>query len=265
MKKEYTINDWNKPIVGLSLVILLALLALVVYYFTFPKAPGCFTFDDGTAQNWTLMQFYETDSIPAIYDESSTYKKIMHVTAGNPPKTNAFLPYILANHQNIALEANTGASGYGIENQNVERADIFFKSPDLSNNLNWQNLKGFSVDVTRVLGTNITSGTPELYNAQLLMWVIDLSDNKEYLLTQPDISNPGNYKFYNLKPKAADLLEWKWGNKLKIGKKMLNSSEYKIKNVKIRYTMPGYINAGASFQSAIMSGYWRIGNVCPIK
>ena len=212
------------------------------------EPPGCFKFYDGTTQNWTLDQLYDTKSDPP--------KKITTFVPGTPPTYKTYTPFSLANHQNIALEANTGL--YLVSNKKVKSADIYFESPDLSKDTNWQNIVGYSIDVRREFYSPC-GDPPKKFFAQLQLKMIDTSDNSAHLLAETDTA--GDWKFHELKLNTPYSLEWKWGKKLEVGGKFLTSSDYKVEHVRVRFIMPGWIGEGECFYR----GKWKIGNVCRVK
>lgn len=237
---------WNKTVTILGLLSIAILVG--IYFFARAKPPGCFRFDDGTTQNWTLDQLYDTNSKPP--------KKITTFVPGTPPTYKTYTPFSLANHQNIALEAD--ASLYLVSDKTVTSSDIYFESPDLSNDLKWQNIVGYSVDVRREF-VSPCFDPPNSFFVQLQLKVINMSDKSEHLIAETD--KTGKFKFHELKPNTPYPLEWKWGNQLKVGGKLLTSSGYKVKGLRIRFTMPGYISKG----ECAFRGKWKIGNVCPAK
>lgn len=232
-------------------IIAIGLLLIILgsgIYLMWVKPPGCFKFNDGTTQNWTLDQLYDTNSTPL--------KKITTFIPGTPPTYKTYTPFSLANHQNIALEANAGL--YLVSDKKVKSADIYFESPDLSKDTNWQNIVGYSIDVRREFYSPCFD-TPKSCFAQLQLKMIDTSDNSAHLLAETD--KAGKFKFHELKLNTPYPLEWKWGKKLKVGGKFLTSSDYKVEHVRVRFTMPGWIGEGECFYR----GKWKIGNVCPVK
>lgn len=81
--------------------------------YAIPKPSGCFKFNDGTTQNWTLDQLYDSDS--------KSFKKVA-----------AYFPFVLFNSQNIALAASVDP--LLVLDKTVKKCDIYFDSPDLSSN-----------------------------------------------------------------------------------------------------------------------------------
>ena len=243
--------DWNKPITILGLLSIAIVVG--IYFLTRTKPPGCFRFDDGTTQKWTLDQVYDSSSNPP--------KKITSLASGNPPNHVNYTPFTLANHQNIALEA--GTSMFLVIDKNVKSADIYLESPDLSNDQKWQNIEGYSIDVRREFTSPLLPDWPSFFHVQLELKVIVMSDNSEHLLSETD--KAGKFKFHELKLNTPYSLKWEWGKKLNVGGKSLTSSGYKVKGIRIRYSMPGYVSMKQGVGEYWYRGKWKIGNVCPVK
>ncbi|GBD94334.1 hypothetical protein BMS3Abin05_01940 [bacterium BMS3Abin05] len=239
---------WNKPITVLTLSAIVILAAIYFLIIGRAKAPGCFQFNDGTLQKWTLDQLYDTYSKP--------YKKIATFIPGTPPTYKTYTPFSLVNYQNIALAAATNL--YLVSDPKVKSADIILESPNLSKDPNWQNSVGYSIDVRREFYSPCFD-PPKSFFAQLQLKIIDTSDNSEHLLAERD--QTGNFKFHEIKFNKPYSLKWKWGKTLKLKTKSLSPSGYKVKHIRIRFTMPGWI----SKEECFFRGKWKIGNVCPLK
>jgi len=201
--------------------------------FAVPKKPsGCFKFDDGTTQNWTLDQ---------LYDASSKTLK----------KTTAYFPFDLHNSQNLALAAF--ADPLIVTDTTVTKCDIYFDSPDLSSNKDWQGIKGYSVDVYRTLASGCW-GLGE-YMTQMQVIVTDTTDNSVHTYGEHN----GDFIFHPIKHLTPYHLIWK--------PSVLLDPKYKIKQLRIRMTMPGYVPPTQGFApgECAPKGRWLIGNVCPEK
>jgi hypothetical protein len=246
MNNNKEINAWIKPIaiIGLLAIVILA----GVYLFTLKKPIGCFKFDDGTTQNWTLDQLYNTNSDP--------YQKI------------SYNPFTLTNHQNIALEAN--ASTFMILDKNVDRTDIYFVSPDISTDPDWNNIVGYSVDIRKEFVNKCYGDLPDIFYAQLQVMVIDKSNNsKKHYYSEPLKNDPNNFVFHEIRKSNSPYnVKYEFAPLLKVDDKMLTSSEGKLLSptgcevyLRIRITMTGYLEDG----ECLYNGKWKIGNVCPIK
>ena len=154
-----------------ALVIVLVVVFVNVNYFGRAKPPGCFLFDTGTVQNWTLDQLYDTNSDP--------YVKVTTAVPGNPPTYTTYTPFSLANHNNIAIEADTPL--YLVVDKNVSSTDFYLESPDLSADKNWQVLTGYSLDIWREF-TSPCWNPPNVFFAQLQIKIIDTADNSEHTI-----------------------------------------------------------------------------------
>lgn len=88
---------------------------------------GCFRFDDGTTQNWSLDQ---------AYNSNKPYNSLSKSIIGG---------FTLTNSAHLALRA--AADPFVVLDNSVTSADIYLESPDLSQNADWQGIKGFSLDL----------------------------------------------------------------------------------------------------------------------
>lgn len=229
-----------------TLVIVIVVVIVSTDYFGRVKPPGCFRFDDGTVQNWTLDQLYDTNSDP--------YVKITTAVPGNPPTYTTYTPFSLANHKNIAIEADSPL--YLVVDKNVSSTDFYLESPDLSADKNWQDRTGYSLDIWREFGSPC-GNPPDSFFAQLQIKIIDTADNSEHTIAETDQLD--NFKFHEIKIQVPYNLTWNWGEEIELSNKVLKTGDYKLKHVRVRFTMPGWISDGECFHR----GNWRIGNVCP--
>ena len=239
----------NKKVKWIVPTTVFGIIAIVVFIYLFglTKPPGCFRFDDGTTQKWTLDQLYDTNSKPPA--------KVKTAIPGNPPTYQTYTPFALANHKNIALEAGTGL--FLVTDKNVKSTDIYLESPDLSSDSNWQGVNGYSLDLRREFYSPCFD-LPKSYFAQLSMIIVPKFDNKEHLIAETD--STGNFMFHEMKLNTPYSLKWTWGN-ITVDGKVLTHSDYTIKKLRVRFTMPGYLEKGECFYR----GGWKIGNVCPVK
>ena len=226
--------------IGWSLLGLIIAAGLIFLIKPAPPA-GCFKFNQGTTQNWTLDQLYDTNSKP--------YKKVTTFVPGNPPTYQTYTPFVLQNANNIALEANTGL--YLVSDKNVTSCDIYFESPDLTNNKNWQNISGYSLDIRREF-TSPCGDLPKKYFVQLQLKVIDTSDNSEHLFAET-VGATNQWMFHEIKLQKPYHFTWK--------PPFLKDKKYKVKQIRIRCTMPGWVSSG----ECAYRGSWKIGNICPTK
>jgi hypothetical protein len=230
-----------------------------------PKPAGCFLFDDGTVQNWTLNQLYG-------WSQNSTTKQWTRTLL--KPFTQ-YLPwngFILSNHQNLSLSAYVNK--ILILDQNTEFCDIFFESPDLTTLSPWQNTQGYSIDTHRLffshwLMINNYPNKPPFYTAQLQMYVIkkdkktgktliDSSTGKPYFLWAEYDTTQNTFlehtidynKNYHLTFKPSQLTN------------PPKDQEINIYKARLRCRMPGYLGQGQGEGAG--GGHWLIGNICPI-
>lgn len=199
--------------------------------------PGCYDFADGTVQGWTLDQFYDGNT---NFDPQRKFEVAAPGTPANPGlKTGT--PFTFRNHQNLSLEAN--APSYVVTDPNVKTCDIYFESPILSSNPDWQNTVGYKLDIERDISSPY-GDQGNLYNVQLQVRV----SGKLYVESDAN----GNFIFHQIKAGKGYSLEWK--------PPILSNQQYKIDKVRIRFIMPGY---SADIENSY-KGSWRIGNICPI-
>ncbi len=241
---------WPKWLYGIGGVIFL----LVIGYFLFNKYfinyPGCYYFKDGTKQGWTLDQFYN----------SKTHKQLQVAV---PPGLILYKPFKLSNYQNLGLEAN--ASYVLAVNNKNDLCEIYFDSPDLTKNSNWQNIKGLNLYVKRTFtsvcgdSATITKNGKKvkvlLHFAQIQLVVYDLNDNyKEKTFGEWDAAK-NDFLFHAVPFNKALKIDWK--------PSFLSDPKgnYKIKKIRVRCIMPGYYLTG----ECPLSGSWWITDVCPLK
>lgn len=246
MKKNDTINKWPKQvaIIGLLAIIVIA----GAYLLTLKKPPGCFKFDDGTTQNWTLDQLYDTNSDP--------YQKL------------SYAPFSLANHQNIALEAT--APNFMITDKNVKSTDIYLVSPDISKDPDWNGVTGYSFDIRREFTSRCYGDFPDLFFTQPQLMVVDNANNaKIHYYAEPVNATSNTMKFHEIRNSNAPYhILYPFTPDMKVDSKVLTSSTGELLMpsdcevyLRIRIIMTGYIEDG----ECLYKGTWKIGNVCPIK
>jgi len=218
--------------------------------FASAKPPGCYKFNDGTTQNWNLDQLY-------VYDSANiaSYKKITPFTH---PITGQFYGFVLMNSQKLALAASVTLLVY-TSPPKTDLCDIYLESPDLSTNPNWQDIAGYSIDIYRTIdspcgGTTDPKGNPRFF-AQLQLRVIDTSDNKPYTFSEWNAKTK-DFDFHIIKLLTPYNFVWK--------PSFLSDPKYKVKQVRVRLTMPNILIPPGSGECAL-SGKWLIGNVCPEK
>lgn len=211
---------------------------------------GCFDFNDGSVQNWSLLQLYDT--------YSGNFNPITVSTPSGSktqPVFNILTPFKLSNHQNIALEARSGK--FLITDNSIKSVDIYFASPNLNNDPNWQNISGYSLDVRREY-TGSCGDAKSIFKVQLQAKITD-KQNTSHWMSGKD--NLGSFIFHDLPLAKPTPLKWEWGSTVTLGGVSYSNSEFTVDTLRIRFTMPGYISTG----ECAYSGSFKIGNVCPIK
>lgn len=197
------------------------------------KLAACYRFNDGTTQNWVLDQLYDSKPDP----KTNTQKKIA-----------AYFPFVLLNSQNIALAASVDP--LIVTDPTVMQCDIYFDSPDLSMNADWQGIDGYSLDLYRTLASEGWD-SEDLYLTQMNIVLIDTTDNSLHTFGEHN----GDFIFHPIKYKTPYHFIWK--------PSVLSDPKYKVKRLRIRMTMPGYLGPGGG--ELAPKGKWLIGNVCPEK
>ena len=196
--------------------------------------PGCYAFDNGTVQGWSLDQLYDT----------STQNQLT-------PLAGLF---VLVNSQNTWLAATTAS----LVAVGTQQCDIYLESPDLSSNSDWQGVLGYGLDVDRTItsacGDQMSSNP--MYFAQMQMRVIDTSNNTPHLFAEWDpVAN--NWIFHVINLNTTYHFDWK--------PSFLTDKKYKVKSVRVRFTMPNPTGFGPGTLECALFGSWLISNVCPIK
>lgn len=199
------------------------------------SSAGCFRFDDGTTQGWTLDQLYDTDAAPP--------KKVKTLNG------SSYAPFILLNHNNIALEAN--AAFYLITDKSAKSCDIYFESPILLKMQYWQNIIGFSIDVRREFFSPC-GDPPGKFLAQLQMRLLNTKTQKDTLIAELT-QGSATFLFREIIFNTPNHFEWK--------PVLLSNPDFAIKQIRVRFIMPGWIADG----ECAYRGAWKIGNVCPIE
>ena len=198
---------------------------LLFFGFTLSVRSQTFDFNTGTTQGWTLDQMYET----------STQNKITPYTS-----------FTLSNQQN---QLAASVSPLLIGDASIKSYDIYLESPDISSDANWQNVAGYSVDIKRTL-FSMAGEPPNVYFAQLQLKIIDISDNnKEKLFAE---YNGSNFVFHEILLGQNYHFVWK--------PSFLTDPNYKVKNVRIRFTGPGDPGGTGGGEYA-PKGSWVLDNV----
>jgi len=246
-KIKWKWSKWGLAVL-ISGVAIFLIIKLIPGIISPPKPPGCYKFDNGTTQGWTLDQLYIAKPAPKT---GGPQKKVMQIAFHPPYTPQPYTPFMLLNHKNIALEAY--APMYLILDNKVNLTDIYLESPDLSSDPNWQNIVGYSIDIRREF-YNPCFGTKDC-TAQLQLRVIDTSDNSPHLFAETEKTATGKtkFKFHEIKLNKPYHFVWK--------PSFLSNPKYKVKQVRIRLSMPGYHGV----KECWFRGSWKIGNICPEK
>ena len=184
---------------------------------------GRFDFNDGTIQNWTIDQIYETDT---------------HI------KITPALGFVLQNDQNrLAATANPlligGSSG-------TKSHYIYVTSPDLGSLSDWQNISGYSIDILRTLAGQCGEPGNIKFYAQLQLRVIDQTDQSTHLFAEHDGTD---FVFHEIEYNTPYHFVW--------NPSWLSDPKYKVKQIRIR--LLGEHDYGTGECAA--KGSWFIDNV----
>ena len=214
----------------------------VIYLLTSKETSekGCFSFNDGTLQGWTIDQVYDID-----LNQSQVIKDNKHNTS---QVKIPYEPFELSIKQGV-LQAYT--PDYQVPDSSVNNCVFYFVSPDLSDNPDWQNIVGFRFDITRTF----TSTTGDWYGHKVFAEIIteNESGDEEILFenfvdvnkkTYLSITNLDIPYYFQCKPTELNIA----------------GSNYKVKQLRIGCTLIGHnFNPNVQF-----SGGWELTNVCPV-
>jgi len=200
--------------------------------------PGCFRFDDGTTQGWTIDQ---------LYNAQTPFQQIFpYPVPGQSPG------FTLKNSQKLALAAETAL--LVVTDFSVTMCEFFLDSPNLLNESSWQSSNGYSLDLYRTFTSPIGEPKPlaDWYQAQLQILFLDTKDNTLHTFAEWDAAKQ-NFLFHVVSLMKAYHIEWKFPRK----------RQYKVVKVRVRLMMPTY--TGPGMLEYLPKGSWLIGNVCPIQ
>ena len=189
---------------------------------------GCFRFDDGTTQNWSLDQ---------AYNSAKPYNKLTIVGG-----------FTLTNSAHLALEA---AADPFVVLDKVASGDIFLESPDLSQNNDWQGIKGFSLDLQAWFwSAKYALPATGPYFAQLQLNVIEPNATPHHYAEWDDAAN--DFLFHEVHNGKPHHITWKAPvieNAMELG--------YTVTSVRVRLTTPLIHEWEGGVHAE-----WLIGNVC---
>ena len=233
------------------------------------KPPGCFIFNDGTTLNWSIDQLYGWLKGPN-YDPVNNPDDL--VRAKISPFTQ-YLPwngFNLGNYMNLALSAEVGK--LFILDPDVVKCSFYFESPDLNSNPQWQNAKGYNLDIHRLFFSSyLAVGNPPskvFYSVQLQAKITKIDTATGQIINDPSTNLP--YFLYaewdNANQKFVDhAVDYDKNYNLTFKPSILENppagEATKIHKVRIRCTMMGYLGKGQGEVTG--GGQWLIGNVCP--
>ncbi len=226
---DYKWEGWNKPVTIATLAALE--MRLPKEYINLFK-PGAFRFDDGTTQGWTIDQLYDQD-----------FNKLTCYTDQN------FITYDfkLSNSQNLAL----AASGYpvvALAGSNVTMLQFYLFSPDLRNNQDWKNIKGFSLDLQR----NYYSSCGDLgdYLFQMSVTAIDKSTKAIKYYGEWD-TQANDFIFHKITAQQPYHFEWKSA--------AFTDANLELWQLRLRFIQPHYSSPGSG--ECLPKGSWLVGNI----
>lgn len=187
---------------------------------------ACFRFHDGTTQSWSLDQAY---------------------TAGQQ-LTIVGTGFLLANSAHLALQAKADPF---VVIEKVDSADIYLESPDLTQNPDWQGIKGYSLDLQAWFWSAKYMLPPKgPYRAQLQMRAIEPTGTKHLYGEWDDAANDWlDHEIENGKPHH---ITWKASTFEEVAE-----LGYKIASVRVRLTTPLIHEWEGGVHAE-----WLIGNVC---
>lgn len=190
---------------------------------------GCFRFDDGTTQGWSLAQAYAA---------SPPYGKLTVVGPG----------FLLANSAHLALQAKADPF---VVMEKVPKADIFIESPDLTQNPDWQGIRGYSLDLQAWFwSAKYLLPAKGPYRAQLQMRAIEPDGTPHLYGEWDDVANDWmDHEIQNGKPHHITWKASKFEEVAELG--------YKISSIRVRLTTPHI----SEWEGGVHAE-WLIGNVC---
>ncbi|KQC03986.1 MAG: hypothetical protein APR53_04230 [Methanoculleus sp. SDB] len=224
----------NRDTFALGIIGAVAILVILAMPgITFSKNnPGMFYFDDDTTGGWALDQLYNVD-IPG-----------MKIINPGPQQPNYHEPFALQKFNNIGLTAST--ISYHIANESITKTEMYFVSPNLTQNTFWQQIRGYELDVWRnfvaMKGSTGYAIQLQLKYAEDSDWISENDSLDQSILHPIDLKKGYHITWKQLDPNTPKAVE----------------------RIRIRCVMPGYYFTMNDFLE-IDSGEWRIGKICPIK
>lgn len=230
-------EGWDKPI---TLVSKMALELRIPSEFLRLYKPGIFKFNDGTTQGWTIDQIYDTND--------STMTKL---SAYTHPTTGETFDFKLSNSQNLALAAS-GNPVVVLAGPNVTSIDFYLESPDLLNNQDWKNIKGYSLDLQRNYFSRCGPEPANYYfQMQARMW--DLGAKEMKIFVEYDAQT--NTKiFHPIDAQKSYHLIWTAD--------IFTDPNLQLRHLQLRFTQPYNYTSRGSYE-CLPKGPWLVGNISP--
>jgi hypothetical protein len=228
-----------------ALILILLIVGFGIYLvltFTIKKTDpeGCFHFNDGTLQGWTLDQLY-------VFDSDQSQK--LAIESHEDPQVK--IPYEPFELSNIPSVIQAYASTYQIPDSTVEHCKFYFVSPDLSDDPNWQNISGFRFDITR----EFKSSSGDLYNHKVFAEIIVENESGDEEILFEKIEGPDQKNYMPIR--NLDVPYYFGCIPVELS---IYSSTYTIKQLRI-----GCIIIGYNFIPNVQfNGGWELTNVCPV-
>jgi hypothetical protein len=226
--------DWNKPETVVTKLAREIDIPAVLAKF---MKPGTFKFNDGTTQGWKIDQFYD-----------SSGKILTKIPPFTDPTTSQYYGLSLSNSQNLALAA--GAYPLVVTGTQAPSLDFYLESPDLANDQDWQDMKGYSLDLHR----NFLSYCGDLpgYFVQLQMQVWDKT--KKTIRTFAEWDEKTETFIFN-EVMAGKPYHFTWINTV------LSDTNLVLRYLRIRCTLPHFSTSGSG--ECLPKGCWLFGNIGP--
>lgn len=227
-------------------VILILIIAIVVVYAVMILAnkkigkEGCFSFNNDDTQGWTIDQMYAID-----LDLSQD------LTIGKHNDPLVKIPYEPFALSGSSQELIAISSTYDVSDSSINHCAFYFVSPVLSDNLAWQDIAGFSFDITR----EFTSNTGDWYNHKVFAEIIVENKSGGEQILFENFIDPNKKSHLSVTKKNTP-----YYFRCKPTELETASSNYVIKQIRIGCIMIGFnYNPNVEF-----NGEWKLTNVCPV-
>ena len=232
------------------------------------KPLGCFEFGDCTTQGWSIDQLYDSNGA-----------KISQVNTKN--QVNEYEPFDIQNSQTLCTTIynkrlapclSVNAPLFMIWDKNINYCQFFVKSPDLTNNPQWQSATGYSLILLRYYMGSVAWPEPVIVSGydpdtgkliksgvgiMLQVVVTDTSTNTDVVWAEQD--NNANWLFRPILNAQEPLKDYHYYFTFKPS--VLTDPKYKLKHIQIRIIIPGFTSAPGIINS--YSGFFLLDSVCP--